>query len=190
MGPDQLSRGPPGRPLERKTHLWRPSLSLPGKPIGLSLKKTLVFEKIAKTTINVDSGASWEKRAALQNCVFRFLGASWSPPEPPPELPKAPLELPGPPQILPRAPGSSKGPYQIHKVGMLKTLEICVFGLQESQKNAPGRFFDAPSTSQGPSRVATPILKGPPGPPKGPRERPGHPQETPGTPQGPPGPPS
>ena len=75
MGPDQLSRGPPGRPLERKTHLWRPSLSLPGKPIGLSLKKTLVFEKIAKTTINVGSGASWEKRAALQNRVFRFLGA-------------------------------------------------------------------------------------------------------------------
>ena len=149
MGPDQLSRGPPGRPLERKTHLWRPSLSLPGKPIGLSLKKTFVFEKIAKTTINVRSGASWEKRAALQNRVFRFLGASWSPPEPepfrsrpPPELPKAPLELPGPPQILPRAPGSSKGPYQIHKVGMLKTLEICVFGLQGNlKKTFPDDFF-------------------------------------------------
>ena len=135
MGPDQLSRGPPGRPLERKTHLWRPSLSLPGKPIGLSLKKTFVFEKIAKTTINVGSGASWEKRAALLNCVFRFLGASWSPPEPEPfrsrpprSFPKPTLELPGPLQIPPRAPRSSKGPYQIHKVGMLKTLEICVFG--------------------------------------------------------------
>ena len=84
MGPDQLSRGPPGRPLERKTHLWRPSLSLPGKPIGLSLKKTLVLENIAKTTINVGPGASWEKRAALQNRVSRFLGAPWSPPEPRP----------------------------------------------------------------------------------------------------------
>ena len=123
----------------------RPSLSLPGKPIGLSLKKTFVFEKIAKTTINVGSGASWEKRAALQNRVFRFLGAPWNPPEPgpfrsrpAPELPKAPLELPGPPKTLPRAPRSSKGPYQIHKVGMLKTLDIYVFGLQESQKTVPG----------------------------------------------------
>ena len=170
MGPDQLSRGPPGRPLERKTHLWRPSLSLPGKPIGLSLKKTFVFEKIAKTTINVGSGASWEKRAALQNRVFRFLGAPWSPPEPGPfrsrpprSSPKHTLELPGPLQIPPRAPRRSKGPYQIHKVGMLKTLEICVFGLQESQKNVPGRFFHAPGIPRGPSRVATPILKGPPG---------------------------
>ena len=175
MGPDQLSRGPPGRPLERKTHLWRPSLSLPGKPIGLSLKKTFVFEKIAKTTINVGSGASWEKRAALQNRVFRFLGAPWNP-----------LELPGPPQILPRAPGSSKGPYQIHKVGMLKTVEICVFGLQECQKNVPGRFFHAPGTPRGPSRVATPIIKDPPGcqkgPPGAPRDLSKVTQEVPGPP--------
>ena len=43
MGPDQLSRGPPGKPLERKTHLPRPSLSLPGKPIGLSFKNKHMF---------------------------------------------------------------------------------------------------------------------------------------------------
>ena len=104
----------------------------------------------------------------------------------PPELPKAPLELPGPPQILPRAPGSSKGPYQIHKVGMLKTLEICVFGLQESQKNVPGRFFHAPGIPRGPSRVATPILKDPPGcqkgPPGAPRDLSKITQEVPGPP--------
>ena len=196
MGPDQLSRGPPGRPLERKTHLWRPSLSLPGKPIGLSLKKTCVFEKTAKTNINVDSGASQEKRAALQNRVFRFLGAPWSPPEPgpfrsrpPPELPKAPLELPGPPQILPRAPGSSKGPYQIHKVGMLKTLEIYVFGLQECQKKFPDDFF----TLRGPlrdlpewrPRSSKTLL----GAKKALLERPGTSQRSPRRSQGPPRPP-
>ena len=193
LGPDQLSRGPPGKPLERKTHLPRPSLSLPGKPIGLSLKKTFVFEKIAKTNINVRSGASWEKRAALQNRVFRFLGAPWSPPEPGPfrsrpprSSPKHTLELPGPLQIPPRAPRRSKGPYQIHKVGMLKTLEICVFGLQECQKNASGRFVHALGTPRGPSRVATPILKGPPGcqkgPPGAPRDLSKITQEVPGPP--------
>ena len=64
---------------------------------------------------------------------------------------------------------------------MLETLEICVFGLQECQKNVPGRFFHAPGTPRGPSRVATPILKDPPGCQKGP---PGAPRD-PGGPRAP-----
>ena len=139
------------------------------------------------------SGALQGKRQAVQHRTFRPLEAPWSPPEaepffsrPPRSTPEPALELPGPPRTLPRAPRSPQGPHQIHKVDMLKTLEICVFGPQESQKNAPGQFFDAPSTPQGPSRVATPILKGPPGPPKG---TPGASRAPPGDPRDPPGPP-
>ena len=170
--------------------------TLPGAPWKshrAKLKKIAFFFEIAKTTINVSSGALQGKRQAVQNRVFRPLEAPWSPPEaepffsrPPRSTPEPALELPGPPRTLPRAPRSPQGPHQIHKVDMLKTLEICVFGPQESQKNAPGQFFDAPSTPQGPSRVATPILKGPPGPPK---VTPGASRAPPGDPRDPPGPP-
>ena len=153
----------------------------------------MFFQKNAETTINISSGAFREKRQWLQNRVFRVLGPPWSPPRPEPfpsrpprRAPEPALELPGPPRTLPRALWSHQGPHQIHKVDMLKTLEICVFGAQESQKNAPGQFFDAPSTPQGPSRVATPILKGPPGPPKG---TPGASRAPPGDPRDSPGPP-
>ena len=153
----------------------------------------MFFLEIAKTTINVRSGALRGKRQAVQNRVFRPLDAPWRPPEaerffsrPPRRAPERALELPGPPRTLLRALRSPQGPHQIHKVDMLKTLEICVFGTQESQKNAPGRFFDAPSAPQGPSRAATLILKGTPGPPKrllgAPRAPPGHPQDFPGPP--------
>ena len=69
---------------------------------------------------------------------------------------------------------------------MLKTLEICVFGTQESKKNVPGPFFDAPSAPQEPSGAATLILKGAPGLPK---RVLGAPRLPPGPPQAPPGPP-
>ena len=154
-------------------HLSGPSLNAPGNPTGPNSKKIAFFFEIAKTTINVSSGALQGKRQVVQNRVFRPLEAPWSPPEAEPFFPRPPrstperaLELPVPPRTLPRAPRSPQGPHQIHKVDMLKTLEICVFGPQESQKNAPGRFFDAPSTPQGPSRVATPILQAPPVEPK------------------------
>ena len=127
MGPDQLSRGPPGRPLERKTHLWRPSLSLPGKPIGLSLKKTFVFEKIVKTTINVGSGASWEKRAALQNRVFGFWalpGALQSPgpfvQDPPRSSPKRLWSSQGHPKFSQERPEAPKGHIKSTKLACLK----------------------------------------------------------------------
>ena len=157
------------------------------------MRKIAFFFEIAKTTINVRSGAPQGKQQAVQNRVFRPLEAPWSPPEaersfsrPPRRAPERALELPGPPRTLLRALRSPQGPHQIHKVDMLKTLEICVFGTQESQKNAPRRFFDAPSAPQGPSRAATLILKGTPGPPKrllgAPRAPPGHPQDPPGPP--------
>ena len=134
LGPDQLSRGPPGRPLGRQTHLPGPSRAPPGNPQGPISKKHVVFLKIAETTIYVRFGAFRGKRPPLQNRVFRPLEAPWSPPEaepfpsrPPPSPPKPTLELPGPPQILPRAPRSPQGPHKIHKDGLIKTLEICVF---------------------------------------------------------------
>ena len=153
----------------------------------------MFFQKNDETTLNISSGAFREKRQWLQNRVFRVLGPPWSSPRPEPfpsrpprRAPEPALELPGPPRTLPRALRSHQGPHQIHKVGMLKTLEICVFGTQESQKNAPGRFFDAPSAPQGPSRAATLILKGTPGPPKrllgAPRAPPGHTEDPPGPP--------
>ena len=150
--------------------------------------------KIAKTTINIRSGAFQGKREAVQNRAFSPNGRSLEPPEaelsvsrPPQRAPEPALELLGPPRTLPRALRSPQGRHQIHKVDMLKTLEICVFGTQESQKNAPGRFFDAPSAPQGPSRAATLILKGTPGPPK---RLLGAPRAPPGHPRGPPRPPS
>ena len=174
-------------------HLSGPSLNAPGNPTGPNSKKIAFFFEIAKTTINVSSGAPQGKRQVVQSRVFRPLEAPWSPPaakpfflRPPRSTPEPALELSGTPRTLPRAPRSPQGPHQMHKVDMLKTLEICVFGLQESQKNAPGRFFDAPSAPQGPSRAATLILKGTPGPPKrllgAPRAPPGHPQDPPGPP--------
>ena len=100
--------------------------------------------------------------------------------------PKLTFELLEVPRVLSRTPRGLQGSHEIHKVDMLKTLEICVFGTQESQKNAPGRFFDAPSAPQGPSSVATLLLKVASGPPKrspeAPRDPPGTPQGLPGTP--------
>ena len=129
----------------------------------------------------------------FKNVDFRFRETPktpWErkscPRDPPWRAPEPALELPGPPRTVPRAPQSPQGPHQIHKVGMLKTLEICVFGTQESQKNVPGRFFDAPSAPQEPSGAATLILKGAPGPPK---RVLGAPRLPPGPPQAPPGPP-
>ena len=118
-GAKRTSRDPPGPPLE----IHR-----------AQFQKKHFFLKIAETTIYVRFGAFRGKRPPLQNRVFRSLEAPWSPPEaepfpsrPPPSPPKPTLELPGPPQILPRAPRSPQGPHKIHKVGLLKTLEIFVF---------------------------------------------------------------
>ena len=71
--------------------------------------------------------------------------------ETPPELPKACFGRPGGARNPPKRARSLQGPDQIHKVSMLKTLEICVFGPQGSQKNTLGPFFDAPNASPGPS---------------------------------------
>ena len=107
--------------------------------------------------------------------------------ETPPEGPRACF---GAPRPTPNPPKSAQEPSRTlsnsHKVGMLKTREISLFGTQESKKNAPGRFFDAPSDPQGPSGTATLILKGAPGPP----ERVlGAPRPPPGSSQSPPRPP-
>ena len=104
--------------------------------------------------------------------------------ETPPELPKACFGRPGGARNPPKRARSLQGPDQIHKVSMLKTLEICVFGPQGSQKNSLGSFFDAPNSHPGPSRVAPLILKVASGPPK---SSPGPPGTPPGAPQDPPG---
>ena len=54
------------------------------------------------------------------------------------------------------------------------------------KQTLPNNFFEAPGTPRGPSRVATPILKGPPGREKAP---PGTPRNTSKVTQGVPGPP-
>ena len=108
-------------------------------------------------------------------------GATWGPtiyPRDPPRAPPRPtLEPPKRPKIVPGTPRSAQGPFQIHKVDMLKTLEICVLDPPGSQKSGLGRFFDAPRPSLKPSRVSIPITRVAPGRPKG----------LPGTPRDPPG---
>ena len=98
-------------------------------------------------------------------------GATWGPtiyPRDPPRAPPRPtLEPPKPPKIVPGTPRSAQGPFQIHKVDMLKTLEICVLDPPGSQKSGLGRFFDAPRPSLKPSRVSIPIIRVAPGRPKG-----------------------
>ena len=141
------------------------------------------------------------KPLPLRNADFRFREAPWShlvaepfrsgPPwshlgadnflsGPPWTPPRPSLEPPRPPKILPGTPRSAQGPHQIHKVNMLKTLEIHTFALPGSQKNALGRFFDPPRPPQRPSRVSPLIVRVAPGDPKG---RLGAPREPPRTPK-------
>ena len=129
----------------------------------------------------------------FKNVDFRFRETPktpWErkscPRDPPRRAPEPALELPGPPRTVPRAPQSPQGPHQIHKVGMLKTLEICVFGTQESEKNGLGPFFDGPSTLPRAPRAATLRSKVTFGRPK---SLFGAPRDPPGTPKAPPGPP-
>ena len=102
IGPDQVSRGPPKRLSGRPMHLSGPSLNAPGNPTGPNSKKIAFFFEIAKTTINVSSGALQGKRQVVQNRVFRPLEAPWSPPgartlffKTPPEHPRACFGAPG-----------------------------------------------------------------------------------------------
>ena len=103
--------------------------------------------------------------------------------------PEPALELPGPPRTVPRAPQSPQGPHQIHKVGMLKTLEICVFGTQESQKKFLDNFSMLRVLPRNPPERRPSSSRAPPGPPNASWERPGSPQDLPRPPQGPPRPP-
>ena len=127
LGPVPLSRGPPWKSLERKTHLSGPSLALPENLTGPILKKHCFLSKNAETTIFISSRAFRVKRQWSQNHVFHVLDPPWSPPgpepffsRPPRSLPKRTLELQGRPEILPRGPRSLQGPDQIYKVGMFK----------------------------------------------------------------------
>ena len=132
------------RLLKRQTHVSGPSMALPENPTKPNHKKNTFFLKNAETTIFVRFGAHRRKSQMFKNVDFRFRETPktpWErkscPRDPPRRAPEPALELPGPPRTVPRAPQSPQGPHQIHKVGMLKTLEICVFGTQESQKNVP-----------------------------------------------------
>ena len=101
-------------------------------------------------------------RALPNTTIFALPSPSGAPRErlpfsqdPPWTPPKLTLELLGVPRDLSRTPNCLQGPHQIHKADMLKTLEICVFDLLGSQKNAPGEFFDPPRTTPNPSGIAT-----------------------------------
>ena len=168
MGPDQLSRGPPWRPPGRQTHVSGPALGPLEIPQGPIKKKLMFFLKIAKTTINIRSGALRGKRQAVQNRVFRPLDAPWRPPEaersfsrPPRRAPERALELPGPPRALPRAHQSLQG-VKFTKLVCSKPWKCVYFALRNLKKTLPDGFYDAPSASQGPSGTVSLILKGAP----------------------------
>ena len=132
----------------------------------------------------------------FKNVDFRFRETPktpWErkscPRDPPRRAPEPALELPGPPRTVPRAPQSPQGPHQIHKVGMLKTLEICVFGTQESKKTVSGNFLMVQVPSREPPEQPPFAPRSPSGAPKASLERPGTPQGPPRPPLGPPRPP-
>ena len=151
-----------------------------------------------------------EKPLPLQNAHLGGRGPSWAPlwaapcPSGPPlSVPGAnhfplgaPLGPPRPTLAPPRPPKTAQGgargaqgPHQIHKVNMLKTLEIHTFDLLGSRKHGLGRIFDPPRPPLRPSRVSTLIVRVPPGCPEGhlgaPRDPPRTPKDPPGSPQGP-----
>ena len=133
--PEGLLGGPWGAKCTSQDPPWTP-LEIPQ---GRIVEKSFLENR--KTRIYVESGASRGKRASLQNRVFRLLGTPWSPPEadpfrsgPPRSSTKPTLELPGLLHIPQERPGAPKGRIKFR----LKTLEICVFDLQCSRKNALG----------------------------------------------------
>jgi len=111
----------------------------------------------------------------------------WAPPRAPP---RPTLALPRLPETAQGRARSAQGPHQVHKVNMLKTLEIHTFALPGSQKNALGEVFDAPRLPLRPSRVSALIVRVAPGCPDGrlgsPRDPSRTPKDRPGSPQGPP----
>ena len=125
----------------------------------------------------------WDPPGASRGRTISSRDPPWAPPRPT-------LAPPRPPQIAPGGPRSAQGPHQIHKVNMLKTLEIHTFALLGSQKNGLGRFFGPPRPPQRPSRVGPLIVRGAPGCPEGrlgaPRDPPRTPKDPPGSSQGPP----
>ena len=119
------------------------------------------FLKITEMLIFITILAPMEKPLPLQNAHLGARGPSWAPlgaapcPSGPPwNVPGAdhfPLGAPlGPPKTdpgaskaprnRPRGARSAQGPHQIHKVNMLKTLEIQTFALPGSQKMLSGDF--------------------------------------------------
>ena len=81
----------------------------------------------------------------------------------------------------------SQGPHRIHKVNMLKTMEILTFRLQDLKINCFGHFFDASRARPRHPRVSTHILGGVSGPQNASRDSPRPSQDTPRTARGPPG---
>ena len=81
----------------------------------------------------------------------------------------------------------SQGPHRIHKVNMLKTMEILTFGLQDLKHNCFGQFVDAPRALPRHPRVSTHILGSVSGPQNASRDSPRPSQDTPRTARGPPG---
>ena len=118
-------------------------------------------------------------------------GSPSFPPGRPPGPPQdRPWRLQGPPKPPKGGARSAQGPHQIHKVNMLKTLEIHTFDPLGSRKNAPRVIFDLPRPPLRPSRVSTLIVRVAPGCPEGrlgaPRDPPRTPKDPPGSSQGPP----
>ena len=106
--------------------------------------------------------------------------------------PGAPIDTSGVPEVTPKPPGNpigSQGPHRIHKVNMLKTMEILTFGLQDLKRNCFGQFGDAPRALPRHPRVSTHVLGGVSGAQNASRDSPRPSQDPPGPPGNPLGPP-
>ena len=93
----------------------------------------------------------------------------------------------GHPKFSQERPEAPKTHIKSTKLACLKPWKYVYLASRNVKKKVPGRLFYAPGTPRGPSRVATPILKDPPGcqkgPPGAPRDLSKVTQEVPGPPQ-------
>ena len=140
------------------------------------MRKIAFFFEIAKTIINVRSGALQGKRQAVQNRVFRPLEAPWSPPEAEPffqDPPGAPQSLlwssRGRPEPSQERPGAPKGHIKFTKLTCSKPWKYVYLTLWDLKKSVPDHFFtllgptrDPPESSPFPSRSPLGTQKGPP----------------------------
>ena len=107
-----------------------------------------------------------------------FLWPPWAPPKPPLEPQRLPQSTQGTHM-------SSQGLHQTRKVGMLKTLEISLFGSQDFKKTISNHFFTLRKLSRDPKKWAPIFCWSSHGAQNAPRELPGTPKDHPEPPDDP-----